>query len=173
MDVKNELKYGFWMAFAFFILWVLQYVTGIQIPDTDTDFRFVLISNFAVVIIGLFATIVAKKKMLGPKDLSYGTLAISGGIALLATGILVIPLSSIFYHFINTEWVELAIDKVLSAAKEGTSEKKLLRLEEQTRAAFSAGSMGMQNFARVTMIGFFVLLIEALIILKLPIGLKN
>ncbi len=173
MEVKLELKYGFWMAFAMFVWWVIEYVSGIQGNNLEYLGLSINLSTFAVIIIGLFFTLKQKKQITNQADLSYSTLAISAGITLLASGILILALSSLFYHFVNTEWQTYATELNLKNFAAELDGDKLKEKREMYMAMFSPGSMGMQNFARFVMYGFVVMFIEAFVILKLPVGQSN
>lgn len=170
MDIKSELKYGFWMAFALFIWWVVEYMLGWQIPDTDLNFYSSIYSNLIVSVVGLFLVMLVKKQQLPSGEVKYGTLAISGGIALLAAGILLIPLASIFFHFINQDWVELGVEKALEKLDENATKEEIVKMTERAESYYAPSSMGMTSFSKLIMMGFFLVLAEALIVLKLPIG---
>ncbi|MGB0428991.1 MAG: DUF4199 family protein [Bacteroidia bacterium] len=173
MEVKVELKYGFWMAFAMFVWWVIEYQTGIQSNNLKYLSLSINISNFAVIIIGLFLALTAKKRTLKPSNINYSTLAISAGITLLASGILILALTSLFYHFVNTGWQEYATNLNIEQFANELEGEELTKKREMYMAMFAPGSMGMQNFARFIFYGFFLLFIESFVVLKLPVGQSN
>lgn len=173
MDIKSELKYGFWMAFALFIWWVLEYMIGWQVPNTDINFYSSIFSNLFVTLIGIFMVMLSKKKQLPKNEVRYGTLTIAGGITLLAAGILLIPLASIFFHFINQEWVELGVEKAIEKLDASATEKEIEQVTNRAESYYAPSSMGMTSFSKLIMMGFCLLFIEALIVLKLPIGNQN
>lgn len=173
MDVKNELKFGFWMAFALFIWWVIEYLLGFQKPNNDTWLYSSIISNAIIALVGMYLAMLHTKKKTPKAELRYATLALSAGLTLVASSILVIALSSIFYHFINQELVDVAVAMTKEKLVEETDPAEIAKRIEQTQAAFAPGSMGMKNFSSLVTMGFFLLLIEAVFVLKLPVGVSD
>ncbi|MFY0675552.1 MAG: DUF4199 family protein [Bacteroidia bacterium] len=173
MEIKSELKFGFWMAFALFIWWIAEYLLGFQGEKMENLSLSINVSNLIVIVVGLYLSMTEKKNATDKADLKYGTLALSGGVALLAAAILILALTSIFYHFINTGWQEFVTNINLKEFATDLEGEDLQKKREMYMAMYAPGSMGMQNFARFTMYGFFIVLIEALIVLKLPSSARN
>lgn len=171
MDIKNEIKYAFWMAFAFFIWWVIEYLIGLQAKPDELQAS-VIWSTIVIITVGMLLSMLDKKRRTRKEELSYGKLAIAGGISLVGAGILVLGLNIAFYKFVNTEWTQMMIDLQLDTIKEKNPEMSEGQIIEGLRAMYGAGSMGMQAFSRVVMLGLPIMLIEALIVLKTP-ALKN
>ncbi|MBI1185399.1 DUF4199 family protein [bacterium] len=170
MDIKTELKIGFWMAFAMFIWWIGEYLLGIQGENMQYKTMSMLLSNTLVIVIGCYMAMRAAKFKTPANDLKYGTLALSAGVTLLAASVLVLVLSSIFYHFVNSGYTDYMVQKQMAKQDPTTSVEELTKREEMYHAVFAPGSMGMANFSNMVMLGFFIILIEALVVLKLPLG---
>mgnify|MGYP000524520753 CR=1 FL=1 len=168
MNIKDELRYAFWMAFALFIWSVIEYAIGIQ---TGAYFEYlptsVTFSTLLVVGAGMYMAMKNTKAKTEASELKYGTLAISGGIALVACAILSFGLTAVFYNFINTEWLSFMTDQNLALLEEPPSPERMAELKEGYAAHYSAGSMGMQTFSRIIMFGLILLFLEALIVLKI------
>lgn len=167
MDVKPELKNGFWMAFALFCWWTVEYLFGLHSAFIDHLQKSILISNVIVPIVGLWLLLTQKKVSEGGTS-TYGSLAISGGISIVASSIFILALSIVFYKLINPGWVDFMVQKNIELTGEGKTPEELAKLKEGYSAVFAAGSMGMQNFSRFIMFGLLILLLEALVVLKLP-----
>ena len=155
------------MAFALFCWWTFEYLLGLHTVYIKSLQSSILASNILVPIVGLWFLMSGKKAAKGDSA-SYGSLAISGGIAIVASSIFILALTIIFYKLINTGWVDFMTKKNIELFGDGKNEEELQELREGFAAVFAAGSMGMQNFSRFIMFGMVILLLEALIVLKLP-----
>lgn len=166
MNVKDELKYGFWMAFVLFIWWVVEYLMGFQTTKLEHLSTSVMLSNLAVLGLGLYLTLNNTKSKMSASDLSFGGLFISGGVALIGSSILIYGLSILFYKIVNPDWVATMTEANLKLLTEAPDAERLAELKEGYAAQYGAGSMGLMNFSRMVMFGLFILSIEAFVVLK-------
>lgn len=166
MNVKDELKYGFWMAFVLFIWWVVEYLMGFQTGRLEHLSTSVMLSNLTVLGLGLYLTLNNTKSKTPSSDLHFSTLFLSGGVALIGSSILIYGLSILFYKIVNPDWVATMTQANLELLSETPTPERLEELKQGYGAQYGAGSMGLMNFSRMVMFGLFILLIEAFAVLK-------
>lgn len=155
------------MAFALFCWWTAEYLFGVQTVYVDSLQKSILAATVLVPAVGLWFLLTAKKERMG-EDANYGALAISGGISIVASSIFILALTIIFYKLINPGWADFMTEKSLDLHRDQKTPEEIEAMREGFMAVFAPGSMGMQNFSRFIMFGMVVLLIEALVVLKLP-----
>lgn len=166
MNVKDELKYGFWMAFVLFTWWVVEYLVGFQTVHLQHLSTTVMVSTLAVLIAGIYFTLHNAQAKLPAKEFTYSSLFISGGVALIACSILIYGLSILFYKIVNIDWVATMTEANLKLLKEPPTVEELEQLKKGYAAQYSPGGMGLLNFSRMIIFGLFILLIEAFVVLR-------
>lgn len=166
MNVRDELKYGFWMAFVLFTWWVVEYLVGFQTVHLKHLSTTVMVSNLVVLGAGIYLTLNNTRSKYSSDKLTFGTLFTSGGVALIASAILIYGLSIMFYKIVNTGWVETMTTANLKLLSETPDAERLAELKEGYKAQYSPGSMGLLNFSRMTIFGLLILLVESFAVLK-------
>lgn len=156
MNYRLEIKYGFWMAIALF-LWLLgEWAAGFH--STHLEYTQIsIILSWIVLVVGVYHGLSDKNEEFYQNKASYGSLAISAGLMVLATAIMTYLFHFLYHKLINPEYTATIIQEKLLRVSEDKKEDALKAFQ----AIHSPGSMAMFAFARVIMVGLVIALVNS------------
>ena len=165
MALKQQLKYGFWIAFAYFIWWTIEKFAGLH-ADQIAQRSLATLLSCSIPLVGIFIAIRRLKKEFY-QNASTGELAIQGGIVLVMSAILCLILAAIFYQWVSPEYTPNKVEYVLAQIQKNNPEIDISAKREMAEASFSTMSMAISHFSWLIMSGLIFLLPQAFIAKKI------
>ena len=156
MNYRLEIKYGFWMAVALF-LWLLgEWAAGFHSTHLEYGQISILLSSI-VIVVGVYHGLSDKNEEFYANKASFGSLAISASLMVLAAAIMTYLLHFLYHKFINSGYSGIIIQEELSKVPEEKKDDALKTLQ----AMYSPASMAMMAFARIIMFGLVIALVNS------------
>ena len=165
MALKQQFKFGFWIAFTYFIWWTVEKVIGLHSEHIDQRSLATLLSC-SIPLIGNYIAIRSLKKRFYP-TVGTGELAIQGGIVLVMSAILCILLAQVFYRWVSPDFTANKVAFVLEQIQKNNPEVDISTKRELAEASFSPMSMSISHFSWLIMSGLVFLLPQAFIAKKI------